>query len=67
MVTKGLGAAARRRSRRLAAPVLPHMGWNTVAPPAGSVLFAGLDAGTRFYFVHSYAATGGAGRRGRRW
>ncbi|GII26686.1 imidazole glycerol phosphate synthase subunit HisH [Planotetraspora mira] len=39
---------------RLDAPVLPHMGWNTVAPPAGSVLFDGLDAGTRFYFVHSY-------------
>ncbi|WP_203970689.1 imidazole glycerol phosphate synthase subunit HisH [Planotetraspora silvatica] len=39
---------------RLDAPVLPHMGWNTVAAPAGSVLFDGLDAGTRFYFVHSY-------------
>ncbi|MBL7500596.1 imidazole glycerol phosphate synthase subunit HisH [Frankia sp. CNm7] len=42
--------------RRLAAPILPHMGWNTVTPPAGSTLFAGLPAGTRFYFVHSYAA-----------
>jgi glutamine amidotransferase len=41
---------------RLDAPVLPHMGWNTVAAPAGSVLFAGLDPATRFYFVHSYAA-----------
>jgi len=40
---------------RLAAPVLPHMGWNTVAPPDGSVLFAGIADGTRFYFVHSYA------------
>lgn len=40
---------------RLDAPVLPHMGWNTVKAPAGSVLFAGLDDGTRFYFVHSYA------------
>ncbi|MBE1592825.1 glutamine amidotransferase [Nonomuraea angiospora] len=39
---------------RLEAPVLPHMGWNTVKAPAGSVLFAGLDAATRFYFVHSY-------------
>ncbi|MFZ5850057.1 MAG: imidazole glycerol phosphate synthase subunit HisH [Actinomycetota bacterium] len=39
----------------LRAPVLPHMGWNTVDAPAGSVLFAGVrDA--RFYFVHSYAA-----------
>jgi len=40
---------------RLDAPVLPHMGWNTVAPPAGSVLFGGITDGTRFYFVHSYA------------
>ncbi len=40
---------------RLHADVLPHMGWNTVAAPAGSTLFAGLDGGTRFYFVHSYA------------
>ncbi|WP_326638391.1 imidazole glycerol phosphate synthase subunit HisH [Streptosporangium sp. NBC_01755] len=38
----------------LEAPVLPHMGWNTVKAPAESVLFAGLDADTRFYFVHSY-------------
>ncbi|GAB24752.1 MAG TPA: imidazole glycerol phosphate synthase subunit HisH [Gordonia polyisoprenivorans] len=41
---------------RLPAPVLPHMGWNTVDAPDDSVLFAGLDADTRFYFVHSYAA-----------
>ncbi|MEV6773060.1 imidazole glycerol phosphate synthase subunit HisH [Nocardia sp. NPDC051030] len=41
---------------RLDAPVLPHMGWNTVKAPEGSVLFAGMDADTRFYFVHSYAA-----------
>jgi imidazole glycerol-phosphate synthase subunit HisH len=40
---------------RLKADVLPHMGWNTVTMPAGSKLFAGLDASTRFYFVHSYA------------
>ncbi|MBO0804387.1 MAG: imidazole glycerol phosphate synthase subunit HisH [Nocardiopsaceae bacterium] len=40
---------------RLSADVLPHMGWNTVAPAAGSVLFAGVPDGTRFYFVHSYA------------
>lgn len=39
----------------LVAPVLPHMGWNTVAPDADSVLFDGL-ADERFYFVHSYAA-----------
>jgi glutamine amidotransferase len=38
---------------QLTAPVLPHMGWNTVEAPAGSVLFGGL-ADARFYFVHSY-------------
>jgi imidazole glycerol-phosphate synthase subunit HisH len=38
---------------RLEAPVVPHMGWNTVSTPSDSTLFAGL-AGERFYFVHSY-------------
>lgn len=42
--------------QRLHAPVLPHMGWNTLDVPSGSRLLAGLDSGTRFYFVHSYAA-----------
>lgn len=41
---------------RLDAPVIPHMGWNTVEAAAGSVLFKGLSPDTRFYFVHSYAA-----------
>jgi glutamine amidotransferase len=40
---------------RLHAPVVPHMGWNTIQAAEGSKLFAGLDADTRFYFVHSYA------------
>ena len=40
---------------RLDAGVLPHMGWNTVAAAPGSVLLAGIEPGTRFYFVHSYA------------
>ena len=43
------------RVEKILAPVVPHMGWNTVDVPAGSTLFHGLDAGTRFYFVHSYA------------
>lgn len=38
---------------RLQAPVVPHMGWNTVTVPSGSTLFAGVED-ERFYFVHSY-------------
>ena len=41
---------------RLDAPVVPHMGWNVVEAAPGSRLFKGIDADTRFYFVHSYAA-----------
>ncbi len=40
----------------LDAPILPHMGWNTLEAPTDSVLFNGI-ADERFYFVHSYAAT----------
>lgn len=39
----------------LDAPVLPHIGWNTVQPDENSVLFRGIED-ERFYFVHSYAA-----------
>ncbi|AKU16648.1 imidazole glycerol phosphate synthase subunit HisH [Luteipulveratus mongoliensis] len=49
--------------RRLAGPVVPHMGWSSVEPPAESVLLKGL-AGERFYFVHSYAADKAATRQG---
>jgi imidazole glycerol-phosphate synthase subunit HisH len=41
--------------RELEAPILPHMGWNTVEAPDDSVLFDGI-AKERFYFVHSFAA-----------
>ena len=47
---------------RLEAPVIPHMGWNVVDAAPGSTLVAGLDADTRFYFVHSYAAQRWEGR-----
>lgn len=40
---------------RLRAELVPHMGWNVVAPGEGSRLFSGIDPATRFYFVHSYA------------
>ena len=40
---------------RLRAEVVPHMGWSLVRPPAGTVLFDGVED-ERFYFVHSYAA-----------
>ena len=38
---------------RLQAPIVPHMGWNTVEPAAQSRMFVGIED-ERFYFVHSY-------------
>jgi len=61
VVTKGLGLLPGAVTR-LAAQRVPHMGWNTVVAPTGTRLFAGVDAGTRFYFVHSYAATPAEGQ-----
>ncbi|MDT0261288.1 imidazole glycerol phosphate synthase subunit HisH [Jatrophihabitans lederbergiae] len=52
--TPGLGLLE-GRVEPLRAPIVPHMGWNTVQPPSDSVLFAGMDPRARFYFVHSYA------------
>lgn len=40
--------------RKLAAPRLPHMGWNDIATRE-DVLFDGIPDGAPFYFVHSYA------------
>jgi len=45
---------------KLEAPILPHMGWNTVEASATSTLFNGLE-GESFYFVHSYAAKNSVG------
>lgn len=39
---------------KLDAPILPHMGWNTVIAGAGTSLFKGVEDQS-FYFVHSYA------------
>jgi glutamine amidotransferase len=54
--TKGLGLLPGVVTR-LSAARIPHMGWNTVDVPGGSALLDGLLADTRFYFVHSYAAS----------
>jgi len=54
--TKGLGLLPGAVTR-LSAERVPHMGWNTVDIPSGSALLAGLAPDSRFYFVHSYAAS----------
>jgi imidazole glycerol-phosphate synthase subunit HisH len=46
---------------KLAAPILPHMGWNTVETDSNSVLFKGVESES-FYFVHSYAAKNAVGK-----
>jgi len=46
---------------KLDAPILPHMGWNTVETNPDSVLFKGIEAES-FYFVHSYAAKYAVGK-----
>jgi glutamine amidotransferase len=61
VVTKGLGLIPGAVTR-LHATRVPHMGWNTVTAAAGSALLAGIPDGSRFYFVHSYAATPVAGQ-----
>ncbi len=52
---------------KLAAPILPHMGWNEVVPATGSRLLAGLGSEPMFYFVHSYAATSAPPRAVTSW
>jgi glutamine amidotransferase len=34
---------------------VPHVGWNEVRARENSPMFAGIPAGSEFYFVHSYA------------
>lgn len=50
-------AAARRHCGR---PLtLPHIGWNSVTPRAGSGLFGDIPPGTDFYFANSYCMHAG--------
>lgn len=51
---QGLGISA-GKVVKIDAPVVPHIGWNTVNAPLNSLLFQGIEK-ERFYFVHSYAA-----------
>jgi glutamine amidotransferase len=46
---------------KLDAPILPHMGWNTVETSSDSVLFKGVESES-FYFVHSYAVKVAVGK-----
>ncbi|MGZ9056460.1 imidazole glycerol phosphate synthase subunit HisH [Methylomagnum sp.] len=36
---------------------IPHMGWNRVDPTGDHPLWAGIEPGSWFYFVHSYYAS----------
>ena len=49
-----LGLIPGRVRRLQAAPRLPHIGWNDVRLN-GDSLFAGIETGSTFYFVHSFA------------
>jgi glutamine amidotransferase len=51
---EGLGLVPGRCERLGGGVKVPHMGWNTVEYPRESPLFAGIEAGSAFYFVHSY-------------
>jgi len=50
-------------SRLVDAPTLPHIGWNQVQRRREHPLFAGIEDGADFYFVHSFAGepAGGPG------
>lgn len=53
-MNKGLGILSGEVSE-ISAPILPHMGWNTISSPKESKLFSGVKD-EFFYFVHSFAA-----------
>jgi glutamine amidotransferase len=50
-----LGLLAGRTERLPNAPTLPHIGWNSVELVQPHSLFDGIEDGSHFYFVHSYA------------
>jgi imidazole glycerol-phosphate synthase subunit HisH len=52
---EGLGLFA-GRCARLAAPRVPHVGWNSLDPCRRSALLEGIPPGAQVYFTHSFAA-----------
>ena len=52
-ITAGVGVV-KGKVESLSAPVLPHMGWNTLNVQGNSQIFQGIEDES-FYFVHSYA------------
>ena len=52
--TDALGLMPGRVRRLDDAPLLPHIGWNDISI-RNDPLFSGIDDGTTFYFVHSFA------------
>lgn len=54
--TAGLGLVPGRITRLApaAGERVPHVGWNEVVPVGEPPLFAGIPAGSDFYFVHSF-------------
>ena len=48
------GGVPRFPAARMAGLKVPHMGWNQVRQTRPHALWAGIETGERFYFVHSY-------------
>ena len=51
---EGMGIIAGRVTRLPDTVKVPHMGWNVLQAKSGVPLFAGIESGSRFYFVHSF-------------
>ena len=55
----GLGLLSGEVGRLPATVKVPHIGWNDVSWSRTHPFVEGIDDGTRFYFVHSYAPNAG--------
>ena len=52
--TPGMGLLKGRVERFPVGRKVPHMGWNRLIIAGQDPLFAGIEDGEQFYFVHSY-------------